>query len=103
MKADAKTSADKLITQLKKRRDEFQAKVNADAQAGEREMQAAKAQLESRWSGFEAQLKTYFQTVGKQIEQQRATFRDIAADELSSAISPAMSPAASPMLTPDIM
>jgi hypothetical protein len=84
VKADAKTKADQLITQLKKRRDEFQAKVNADAQAGEREMQAAKAQLESQWNGFEAQVKTYFETVGKQIEQQQATFRDIAAAQVKA-------------------
>ena len=42
-------------------------------------MQAGKAQLESQWHGFEAQVKTYFDTVGKQIEQQQATFRDVAA------------------------
>ena len=42
-------------------------------------MQASKAHLESQWHGFEAQVKTYFDTVGKQIEQQQATFRDVAA------------------------
>jgi hypothetical protein len=35
--------------------------------------------LEAQWSGFEAQVKTYFETVGKQIEQQQSTFRDVAA------------------------
>ena len=64
---------------MKKRRDEFQAKAKAQAQAGEAAMQANKAQLESQWRGFEAQVKTYFDTVGKQIEQQQATFRDVAA------------------------
>ena len=42
-------------------------------------MQAGKAQLESQWHGFEAQVKTYFDTVGRQIEQQQAPFRDVAA------------------------
>ena len=42
-------------------------------------MQASKAHLESQRHGFEAQVKTYFDTVGKQIEQQQATFRDVAA------------------------
>jgi hypothetical protein len=38
-----------------------------------------KAQLESQWKGFETQVKAYFDTVGKQIEQQQTTFWDVAA------------------------
>ena len=33
----------------------------------------------SQWNGFEANVKTYFETVDKQIDQQQATFRDVAA------------------------
>src|SRR4249920_783829 len=72
VKADSQAKADQLIADLKKRRDEFQAKVKAEAAAD-------KKQLESQWNGFEANVKTYFETVGKQIEQQQATFRDVAA------------------------
>jgi hypothetical protein len=79
VKAELKTKADQLITDLKKRRDAFQVKVRADAQAGEGGLQAARAQLESQWNGFEGQVKSYFETVGKQVEQQQATFRDAAA------------------------
>jgi hypothetical protein len=79
VKADSRAKADQLVADLKKRRDEFQASVNAQAQAGEAAWRATKAQLESQWGGFEAQVKTYFETVGKQIEQQQATFRDVAA------------------------
>jgi hypothetical protein len=43
-----------------------------------------KAQLESQWNGFEAQIKTYFETVGKQIEQQQTTFQDIAAAQVKA-------------------
>ena len=68
-----------MLADMKKRRGEFQAKAKAQAQAGEAAMQASKADLESQWHGFEAQVKTYFDTVGKQIEQQQATFRDVAA------------------------
>jgi len=77
-KADAKAKSDQLITDLKKRRDEFQAKAKAQAAAGEAAWQTAKTQLESQWHGFEAQVKTYFETVGKHVEQQQATFRGIA-------------------------
>jgi hypothetical protein len=79
MTADSKVKADQLVADLKKRRDEFQANAKTQAQAGEAALQSAKAQLQSQWNGFETQLKTYFDTVGKQIDQQQATFRDVAA------------------------
>ncbi len=79
VKAESKTKAEQTIAELQKRRDEFQAKAKAQAQAGEAVLQANKTQLEAQWRGFEAQVKTYFDTVGKQIEQQQATFREVAA------------------------
>lgn len=78
-KADSKAKADQILADMKKRRDEFQAKAKTQAQAGDAAMQAGKAQLESQWHAFEAQVKTYFETVGKQIEQRHATFQNIAA------------------------
>ena len=83
-KADAKAKADQLIADLKKRRDEFQGKAKAQAEANEAAWQAAKPQLESQWNGFQAQVKTYFESVGKQVEQQQATFRDIAAAQVKA-------------------
>jgi hypothetical protein len=35
--------------------------------------------MESHWEEFETQLEGYFSTVGKQIEQQQATFQEVAA------------------------
>jgi len=84
LKADAKAKSDQLIADLKKRRDEFRTKAKAQAEAGEAAWQAAKTQLESQWHGFEAQVKTYFETVGNQVEQQQATFRDIAAAQVKA-------------------
>lgn len=79
VKAETKATAEQAIADLRKRRDEFQANATAQAQAGEAAMQAGKAQLEAQWHGFEAQVKAYFDTVGKQVEHQQATFRDVAA------------------------
>jgi BMFP domain-containing protein YqiC len=84
VKADSKAKADQLITDLKKRRDEFQVKVKAQAQAGEATLHATKAQLEPQWQAFEAHVKTYFETVGKQIELQQATFRDVATAQVKA-------------------
>jgi hypothetical protein len=78
-KADSKVKGDQLIADLKRRREEFQAALKAQAEAGEAAWARAKADLEPQWNGFEAQVKTYFESAGKQIEQQQATFKDIAA------------------------
>jgi hypothetical protein len=84
VQADSKVKADQLIADLKKQRDEFQATVKKQAEAGEAAWQRTKTQLESQWHGFEAEVKTYFDTFGKQIEQQQATFRDVAAAQVKA-------------------
>jgi hypothetical protein len=84
VKSDLREKADKLIANLKGRRDEFETKAKADAHASEAGLAAAKTQLESQWNGFEAQVRAYFETVGKQIEQQKATFADIAAAQVKT-------------------
>ena len=64
---------------MKKRRNELEAKAKAQAQASEAALQANKEQLEAQWRSFEAQVKTYFESVGEHIEQQQATFGEVAA------------------------
>ena len=78
-KAESKTKADQLVSELRKRRDEFQSSLKSQAEAGEAAWARAKADLETQWSGFEAQVRNYFENVGKQIEQQQVTFKDVAA------------------------
>jgi hypothetical protein len=84
VKAESRSKADQIIADLKKRRDEFQARMKTEAQAGETALQAIKAQLEADWKGFETQVKAYFETIGKQIEQQQATFQDVAAAQIKA-------------------
>jgi hypothetical protein len=83
-KADSKLKADQLIADMKKLRDEFQARAKAQVQASEAAVQASKAQLETEWRGFETQVKAYFETVGKQVEQQQGTFGDAVAAQLKA-------------------
>jgi hypothetical protein len=78
-KADSKVKGEQLIADWKKRREEFQAALKAQSEAGEASWARAKADLEPQWNGFEAQVKTYFESAGKQIEQQQSMFKDIAA------------------------
>jgi len=88
VKAESKAKSDELLAGLKKRRDEFEATVQATAkkqvEAAEAAWKQARPQLESQWAVFETQIKTYFDTTGKQIEQQQATFRDIAAAQMKA-------------------
>src|SRR5208283_1990898 len=79
LEAGAKAKATQLIADLKKRRGDFEAEVKANLKAGETALQASKTRLEKQWTSFEAELKTYVETVGKDIDQKRATFADIAA------------------------
>src|SRR5262249_55735839 len=82
--AESKAKAGQLIANLKRRRDEFQAVAEKHAAEGEAGWQHTKALLESHWHGFEAEVKTYFDTLGKQVEQQQATFRDVAAAQVKA-------------------
>ncbi|WP_050419289.1 hypothetical protein [Bradyrhizobium tropiciagri] len=77
--AKAESKVDQIVADLKKRRDEFQTQMETQADAGDATWARAKTELEKRWNGFEAQIKTYFESAGKQIEQQKATFKQVAA------------------------
>jgi hypothetical protein len=79
VKADAKAKAAQLNADMKKRRAEFEAEVKAHLKAGEAALQASKTHLEKQWTSFEAEMKTYVETVGKDIDQKRSTFAHIGA------------------------
>jgi uncharacterized phage infection (PIP) family protein YhgE len=84
IQADSKAKAQELMSGLKKHRDEFQIIMNKEADAGEAAWEHAKKQLEARWNEFEAQVKTYIETIGKQVQQQQATFQDVAAAQVKA-------------------
>ncbi len=84
VQADSKVKANQLIADLKKQRDEFQANVNKQAIATEAARESNKAQLDSQWKDFEAQVRTYIDTVAKQVPQQQALFRDVAAAQVKA-------------------
>lgn len=79
LQGDSKVKADQIIADMKKQRDEFQTTAKSQVQAAGAALEANKKQLESQWRDFEAEVKTYFDTVGKQGEQQWVTFQNIAA------------------------
>jgi hypothetical protein len=84
VQADSKVKANQLIAELKKQRDEFQAEVKKQAAASEAAWKSNKAQFDSQWKAFEGQVKTYIDTVAKQVPQQQALFRDVAAAQVKA-------------------
>ncbi|MBR0835190.1 hypothetical protein JQ612_18550 [Bradyrhizobium manausense] len=78
-KAESKVKTDQLLSDLTKHRDAFQARLKTQAEAGEAAWASARTDLEKQWAAFEAQVKTYFEGAGKQLELQQSTFRDLAA------------------------
>jgi cell division septum initiation protein DivIVA len=84
MQAETKVKADQLIAELTKRRDEFQARVKEEAKAGEAAWERTKPELETRWNEFEAQVKTYIESLGRQVQQQQATFQEVAAAQMKA-------------------
>jgi hypothetical protein len=77
--AAARAKADQLIADLRKRRDAFQQTMNTQLRAGEAARLRDRAQLESQWDGFAAEVNRYFETFGKQVATQQAAFGDLAA------------------------
>lgn len=84
VQADSKAKAKQLMEDLQNRRDEFQATVKKHANAGEAALERTKPQLDSYWSDFEVQVNTYIETIGKQIQQQQVTFRNVAAAQMKA-------------------
>ena len=82
--ADARGSADKVLTIMRKKRDDFQNIVKKQSEENEAAWISAQAQLEAEWSSFEAEAKKYVESFVKQVEQQQATFKLQAAAQLNA-------------------
>jgi hypothetical protein len=84
VRADSQVKARQLREDLQRRRDAFQDTVKKHADASQAAWEKTQKELEPRWNEFEAHVKTYIDIVGKQIEQQQATFRDVAAAQMKA-------------------
>lgn len=84
MQADARDKASKALADLRKSRDIFRDTMKKQAEANEAAWTSAKATLEPEWNSFEADVKKYVESFGKQVEQQQATFKLQAAAQLKA-------------------
>jgi hypothetical protein len=84
VQASSRMKADQLMADMRKNRDEFQDIFKKQAEAGEAAWVRIKAELETKWNGFEADVKAYIDNFNTQVEQQQAVFKEIAAAQLKA-------------------
>ncbi|MDO8399309.1 MAG: hypothetical protein Q7T45_15960 [Bradyrhizobium sp.] len=84
VQADAKDKASKVLAELRKNRDDFRDAIGKQAGASEAAWTSSKAKLETDWSAFEAEVKKYVESYGRQFELQQATFELQAAAQLKA-------------------
>jgi len=84
VQADARDKANKVLADLRKKRDDFRDTVKKQSEANEAAWISAKTKLESEWNVFEAELKKYVESFGNQIEQQQAIFKLQSAAQLKA-------------------
>ena len=84
VQSDVRGMADKVLTELRKKRDEFRDTVKKNAEANEAAWIAAKAKLEGDWKAFEADVTKYVESFGKQVEQHQTIFEQQAAAQLNA-------------------
>jgi hypothetical protein len=84
VQADARDKANKVLADLRKKRDDFRDSVKKQSEANEAAWISAKTKLESEWNVFEAEVKNYVESFGNQIEQQQATFKLQSAAQLKA-------------------
>ena len=84
VQADAQDKAGTVLAELRKNRDGFRDAIKKQAGANEAAWTSAKTRLETDWSAFEAEVKKYVESYGKQLELQQATFKLQAAAQLKA-------------------
>ena len=84
VQADARDKANKILADLRKKRDDFRDTVKKQSEANEAAWISAKTKLESEWNVFEAEVKKYVESFGNQIEQQQAIFKLQSAAQLKA-------------------
>ena len=75
LRSESRSKADQVIADLRKKRDEFESTVKKQAEAGEAARDATMKRLEVQWKGFETEVNSYLEGLGKDIKQQQAVFQ----------------------------
>lgn len=84
VQADARDKAGKALAELARNRDAFRDSIKQQAGASESVWASAKTRLETDWNAFEAEVKKYVESYGKQFELQQTTFTQQAEAQLKA-------------------
>jgi len=84
VQAEVRGMAEKVLADLRTKRDEFRDAIKRNAEANEATWGAAMARLETDWKAFESDVTKYVESFSKQIEQHQAIFEHQAAAQLKA-------------------
>ena len=81
---DSRAAGDKIIADLRAKRDEFLDNMKKHTDASEAAWSQAKVRLETEWNGFQADVKKYVEGFGQQAKQQQAIFEEVATAQMKA-------------------
>ena len=84
VQADARDRADKVLSVMREKREDFRNIVKQQAEANEAAWITAQTQLEAEWGSFETEARKYVESFVKQVDQQQETFKLQAAAQLNA-------------------
>jgi hypothetical protein len=80
----ARATAEKIVTDLRGKRDAFLDNMKKHAGANEAVWLQTKSRLETEWNGFQADVKKYVEEFGEQAKQQQTIFEEVAAAQMKA-------------------
>ena len=82
--AESRATAEKIVGELRAKRDAFSSDIKKQAEASEGAWLQAKQKLESQWDSFQADAKKYVEDFGQQLNLKQTTFDGVAAAQLKA-------------------
>jgi hypothetical protein len=82
--AESRVTAEKIVAELRTKRDAFSSDMKKQAEASEGAWLQAKQKLESQWDSFQADARKFFEDFGEQLNLQQTTFDEVAAAQLKA-------------------
>lgn len=79
LQADARTKAEKAISDMRTTRDHFRKAINAQEETSEAVIANSKKALETQWAAFELAVPAFLEASGRQLKEAEAAFQACAA------------------------
>jgi hypothetical protein len=81
---ESRATAEKIIADLRAKRDAFSGEMKKQGEAGESAWLQAKQKLESEWDAFQADAKKFVEDFGQQLNIRQTTFEEVSAAQLKA-------------------